>query len=219
MNTNNICFVSVVFKDRRYFRQQDRLLNSISAIYPNDESHSYLFFTDSYPPGSRPHYDSLYGFKVHAVKAALKEGYKKIIWLDTACLLVDKVDYYFDIIKDYGIIAARDENPLSKSISDKALEYFGNPDIKGMHLVGGSLYVFDFNLPLCIKIFDQWAQAEVEGIFGSQFESASGQINKHRHDEAILAYLLYANGSKPVPYDQCRYNNGEGSIVIKKHFK
>lgn len=220
---NDIAFCSLAFGPR-YIKQQWRLMDSIKQHEPGAK---HFTWQDDYPPNALIHYDSLYGFKVHAVNYARGQGYKKIIWFDTACVLIDKVDYWFDIIKDYGVIAARDESLLSGTICDKALEYFAKIEgkdwhvnnIADWHLVGGSLYVFDFSLQLCNDIFYQWEAAEADGIFGSQYESASGQINSHRHDESCQSMALYLNGSKPVPYDICRYNNGDGSIVIKKHFK
>jgi hypothetical protein len=211
--TNDFCFLSVAFGER-YIEQQRRLNESLERIHPDAE---HVMWTNNYPPGSRSHKDSLYGFKPHAVKALLDAGYKKIIWLDTACILQQTVDYWLNL--NLPVVAAKDDNALSKCIADKALNYYGNPDITGMHLVGGSVYVFNFYHPDCQKIFDHWAKAEADGIFGSQVEQSSGKINRHRHDESCLAMALYQNGYEPVPCDVMRYNQGEDSIVIKKHFK
>lgn len=209
----DFCFLSLAFGDA-YVRQQERLQNSLQAVHPSAE---HFAWTWSYPSGSKGHRDSLYGFKVHAVRTALRKGYKKIIWLDTACILQQPVYYWFE--QNLAIIAAKDDNALSRCIGTKALKYFGDPDIEGMHLVGGSVYVFDFNQPLCQTVFDQWAKAEEDGIFGSQFEQSSGLINRHRHDEACLAYLMYANGIEPMNCDEMKYNQGPDSVIIKKHFK
>jgi hypothetical protein len=209
----DIIFLSVAFGER-YIEQQTRLHNSILDFYPSDYHQPW---TDIYPPRSRKHYESLYGFKFYAIQWALNRGYRKIIWLDTACILQRPVDYWFDL--NQPVLAAKDDNALSKCISDKALNYYGNPDITGMHLVGGSVYVFNFEHPDCQKIFDHWAKAEADGIFGSQAEQSSGKINRHRHDEACMSMALYQNGYEPVPCDKMKYNQGEGSIIIKQHFK
>jgi hypothetical protein len=208
-------FLSVAFGER-YIEQQTRLEKSIRLIYP---SARHAKWTDCYPPGSQTHKESLYGFKPCAIEHALQIGYRKIIWLDTACILQQPVDYWFSLVKNYGVIAAKDDNKLEKCIGDKALNYFGNPDISDMHLVGGSLYVFDFDLPLCQKIFTTWEKAEYSGMFGSQAEQSSGKINSHRHDESCMAMALYLNGSEPVPCDVAKYNQGPDSIIIKDHFK
>lgn len=211
--TNDFCFLSVAFGPR-YIEQQTRLDNSLRNVYPLIK---HVMWTNRYPAGASTHKDSLYGFKVHAIWWAKSQGYKKIIWLDTAIILQYLVDYWFDL--NLPVVAAKDDNALSKCISDKALLYYGWPDITDMHLVGGSVYVFNFEHPDCQKIFDHWAKAEADGVFGSQAEQASGKINRHRHDESCMAMALYLNGHEPVPCDVMRYNQDENSIVRKYHFK
>lgn len=167
-------------------------------------------------PG-KPHRESLYGFKVHAVQKALDKGYSKIIFLDPACIIQHSVDYWFSL--NLPVTAVKDDNKLNKMISQKALNYYGNPDITGWRLVGGSLYVFDFNHRETHSIFDQWYKAEQDGIFGSQAELSSEQINGHRMDESCMAMAMYSHGVEPVGHDVARYNQNEDSIIIKKHFK
>lgn len=220
MEDKEIAFVSIAFREQ-YVEQIARLKESIEKIYPENK---FFHWIDSWPPDSPTFAESLYGFKAHAVNHVYRmENFKKIIWFDPSCVLVDKVDYYFDIIKDYGVLAMRDESKLFQTCCDKAYDYFG-VDIKeserlGHHLVGGSLYVFDFDIPLCRKIFEVWLKAEADGIFGSQHEQSTEQINRHRNDESCMAMALYLCGSKPVPPDQSRYMSEENAIVIKKHFR
>lgn len=212
--THDFCFLSVAFGPQ-YIEQQRRLQQSIRDVHP-DVPH--IMWTDVLPEGSKPFKESLYGFKVHAVKAALNAGYKKIVWLDPACVVIKPVDYYFTL--GLPVIAARDDNPLKDHIGAKALMWYSKVSVPdNWHLVGGSLYVFDFTHPDCQKIFDTWESAELNGIFGSQQEQASGKINKHRNDESCMAMSLYLAGYEPLPLDVCKYSNGDESIVIKKHFK
>lgn len=210
--TNDFIIISCAF-GKSYLEQLDRLEASVKAIYPDFPMMSWR---NEQVPG-KPHRESLYGFKVHAVDAALNKGYTKIIFLDPACILQHPVDYWFDL--NMPVIAVKDDNKLDKMISRKALNYYGNPDITGFHLVGGSCYVFDFNHKLTHNIFDQWHKAEQDGIFGSQFELSSEQINGHRMDESCMSMAMYSHGIEPVGHDVARYNQNEESIVIKKHFK
>lgn len=210
----DVAFCTVAFGDR-YIAQLDRLIKSIIAIYPDAD---ILSWKDSLPPGSKSHEDSLYGFKVHAIQAAIDLGHKKIIWLDPACIMVDKVDYYFEKGMP-AVLAVKDDNKLEGLISDKALNYYDNPEIIGLNLVGGSLYVFNFELQACIDTFNHWKQAEADGIFGSQQEAASEQINGHRNDESCMAIALYFNGLVPVNHSVAKYNQSEKCIFIKRHFK
>lgn len=198
---------------KRYLEQLDRLEASVKDIYPNFPMMSWR--NDQVP--GRPHRESLYGFKVHAVQQALDKGYSKIIFLDPACILQHPVDYWFDL--NMPVLAVKDDNKLDKMISQKALNYYSNPDIAGWHLVGGSLYVFNFNHEKTDLIFDDWANAESDGIFGSQAELSSEQINGHRMDESCMAMAMYSHGIEPIGHDVARYNQNEDSIIIKKHFK
>lgn len=210
-----VAFVSVAFGDQRYLDQLARLKESILKIYPDA---TIFAWQDEMPPGAKSHSQSLYGFKVHAVDYAIKQGFEKVIWIDPAMILQDKVDYYFGFTMS-PVIAVKDDNLLNITIGIKALEYYGNPEIIDKHLVGGSLYVFDFKYPVAHDVFKHWYVSEQDGIFGSQKEAASEQINMHRYDESCMAIALMANNIAPVGHDVARYCQGPGSIWIKKHFK
>lgn len=198
-----------------------RLTKSILTVY--DSARSFFWSDDPsdspWPPGAKPHEESLYGFKVHAIRHAMDKGYKKIIWVDPACILHKPVQYYFEEPGMPAVTVVRDDNKLINFISDKAMRYYDNPDIEGQHLVGGSLYVFDFNRPEAHMVFDSWAKAERDGMFGTSKEAASEQINKHRNDESCLAISLMMAGIPSVGHDVARYCNGPDSIWQKIHFR
>lgn len=206
-----IAFLTVAVDDPRYIEQQKRLIQSIEKFHPEAKIFKW---TNEYPPESRSMSESMYGFKVHAVNHARSQGYWKIVWLDTACVLVDRVDDYFELTNEYGVVAAEDANKLKQYCHPLAWNWFKTVINDTFHLVGGSLFVFDFNLPLCERIFYKWEQAEADGQFGTN-ETRAG----HRHDESCLSLALYTSGSKPVPYSECRYNDVPNPILIKKHFK
>jgi hypothetical protein len=207
-------FLSVAFGPR-YIEQQTRLHQSILQHYTPMH---HMFYRDGLPYKSKSHKESLYGFKVHAVKCALNWGYKKVIWLDPACILQHPVDHWFSEGMP-PVVAVKDDNTLDKMIGKKALNYYDNPDITGWHLVGGSLYVFDFEKEITRTIFDHWYKAEADGIFGTQAEQSSEKINGHRNDESCMAVAMYSHGIEPVGHDVARYNQNEDSIIIKRHFK
>jgi hypothetical protein len=206
-------FISVAFGPR-YVEQQKRLHESILQFYSADH---HIQWTDTLPPGSKSHSESLYGFKVHAVKHALDKGYKRIIWVDPACIVKKPVEYYFEL--GLPIIAAKDDNLLKNHIATSKLMWWSATIVPAAwHLVGGSLYVFDFTHPDCEKIFNIWYACEQAGGFGSQKELSSERINKHRSDESCLAMALYTNGYEPIGCDVAQYCSGD-MIIDKKHFK
>src|SRR5688572_9490313 len=136
-----IAFCSVAFGDPRYIEQQNRLIQSIWKYYPTGAEQ--IHWTHNLPVTSKPFLQSLYGFKVHAVKHLLDLGYKKIVFFDPAMIVVDKIDFYFDLCEEHGVVAVMDDTKLPASNS--ALKHFGytREDIRGFHLVGGSMYVFN----------------------------------------------------------------------------
>jgi hypothetical protein len=211
----NLIFVSVAFGPL-YIEQQDRLKESILNIYPDA---NLLFFRDKLPEKSKPFLDSLYGFKVHAIKEAIEKGFTKIIWLDPAMILCRE----FDTNTWPPIVAVKDENKLSAYISDKMLGYFRcTRDIlnaNSVHLVGGSLYYFDFSEVAAGIIFDEWFHLEKDGYFGSQHQEASEQLQGHRADESSMAMALYSHQILPVSPASVGYCVGENPIFFKKQFK
>lgn len=208
---DRIAFLTVAVGDPRYIEQQKRLIESIEKFHPEAKIFSW---TNEYPPGSRFMNESMYGFKVHAVDHAGAHGYRKIIWLDTACILVQPIDHYFDLVDEYGLVVVADENKLINYCHPNAWEWFKATPNNDWHLTAGSVFVFDFNSSLCERIFYKWAEAEAAGQFGTK-EIRSG----HRHDESCLSLALYTSGSKPVPCALTRYNEQTNPSIIKKHFK
>jgi len=213
---NDVCFVSVAFGER-YVEQQERLRESIFDIYPDA---NILFYTDARPEGSRTFYESLYGFKPHAVLGAINiKKCDKIIWCDPAMILVDKID---DMLK-YPIIAVQDDNKLFKFISDRYLAKSKLTRLElehlSWHLVGGSLLYFDFTNDIACDIFAGWMADERAGLFGSQYEEASEKLQGHRADETCLAMQIYKHGVTPISGPDVRYNIEENPMWLKKHFK
>ncbi len=210
----DVVFVSVAF-GQQYLDQQKRLLESIRAIYPEANT---LFFYNRLPETSKSFYDSLYGFKPHAIAEA-KKNFRKVIWLDPAMILVDKIDRLFN----FDFIAVKDESRLAQSISDKYLHACGmtRDQVKDLawNLVGGSFYYFDFYSTTTEAIFNRWMTDEMAGYFGSQYEAASEQINSHRYDESCMAMSLYSHGRQPNSAEETGYCVDKDAIWQKKHFK
>ena len=211
---DDVVFCSVAFGEE-YVKQQHRLKDSIKAIYPKANQ---LFYINELPPGSKPFRDSLYGFKPHLVFEAKKE-YSKVIFLDPAMILVGKIDRLFP----FQMIAVKDDSVLHNVVSNKTLQYYrlSNLEIKEneWHLVGGSFYYFDFTTKVANDIFNTWFTAEVNGLFGSQQEAASEQLQGHRYDETLMALAMYFNGIEPQRADEVGYCITNNSIWQKKHFK
>lgn len=211
MNSDKICFTCVAF-GQAYVDQQTRLLESIKNVMPEAE---YMFWTHGLPPNSKTHHESLYGFKVHAVNEAIKKGFRKIVFLDPACILMRECSEWF--LEFSPVLAARDDHKLMPFCSNEAWEYFGYYPWRkeDLHLVGGSVYVFDFNFDITHRVFKHWYSAEQDGLFGH----AKMKPAYHRNDEACMALALDVCNLAPISCPDMGYNSGNNPIIIKKHFK
>lgn len=231
MKSSELIFTSYCFGDK-YLDQQIRLRESIRDIYKD----ARIYFQNEPEETGKPKFQqSLYGFKVNLIRQCLKMDFKKIVFFDTAICLNTPVDHWFDIIKDYGVLAPVDRQTLNNVTSDRCLKHLNltRDQVSKWNLVGGSIYVFDFDLPLCNKIFNMWDSLEKAGMFGTQDDLSADKLQGHRMDETCMALSLALNGVLPLGHDEIRYcyehpetkkihTMGDGSytpIAIKRHFK
>lgn len=214
---SDIAVCSLAFGEK-YSWRLGRLKESIQETNPDVP---LFFHNETLPTGARPFNKSLYGFKPHCINEAINAGYKKIFFIDCTCVVLDKLDYYDQFTEEFGgVLAVQDDNKLTGFCSNKALRYVGQKRewLSDKHLVGGSLYYFDFNYQLCQNLFNRWIQSERDGIFGSMEEQCSERLQGHRSDETMMALFLYLCGSKPWS-GATRYNWENGGVVRKMHFK
>lgn len=210
----NPVLTSVAFGSN-YIGCMDRLRQSIKQHSPDAD---VLFYENVLPPGARLHDVSPYGFKIHAIREAAKKS-DKVVWVDATCYLVSDVENYYKeprykFLQDKAVLAAQDDNKLYGLASPELLSSYGvsiETAKQQLHLVGGSLYVFDFSLEKSRKIFEMWAEMENRGLFHSS------TFPGHRHDEACMSIALYLNGSCPVDYYESGYRCD--TIVNKDHWK
>lgn len=150
-----------------------------------------ILWTDVLPKGSRPHSESPYGFKVHAIRAAYEMGYTSILWLDSPAYAVkEDISPIFDKIEKEGYYAMSHIDPLENWVGKRLLDtlHIDRSLLNGLNLPSGSCYGFDLNNPTGKMLFEKLESAELLGFFESE------QIKEgswHRHDEAVLAILLY----------------------------
>lgn len=214
-----------------YIAQQVRLRESILRIYPEANLH---FLNEPEHIGKPKFQQSLYGFKVQLVKECLEKGFKKIVFFDAAVTLAGEIEYWFNLIEKYGVLAIADNRSLDTTISDNLRKDCGLNDkqLSDIKLVGGSIYVFDFDIPKCQDIFNAWEDMEARGYFGTQDDLSHGRLQGHRCDETCMSLAFHYCGNKPVGYNDLNYgymNPSTGKItcsgdedeltVLKLHFK
>lgn len=216
-----------------YLKMQERLINSflhgvdnIEIIHPDrtaawptgkDTGIDLICFADLLPPGSRPHSESPYGFKIHAFDYAYKKGHTSILWLDSAGYAVKKnVSPIFEKIEKESYYAMSHTDPLINQIGDNYLKFYRMKRelLDGYNLPSGSCYGFDLYNPvgmgLGMKIFQTLKHDEFKGLFRNE---TTDQWN-HRHDEACLAGTL-KRMKLPVFFMDPLFQSNEIECVIK----
>jgi hypothetical protein len=181
-----------------------------------------LLFHDFFPPGSRPHSDSPYGFKVQAIKAAYEMGYTSVLWLDSPAYAVkEDISPIFEKIEKEGHYAMSHIDPLENWVGDTALSAYGydREILKGLNLPSGSCYGFRIdgpmptNWPLCDtpELFWDFYLQEADNLFQSE---VIGHGKWHRHDEAILALNLLKRGLPVFTFDPL-FQSDSSECIIK----
>jgi hypothetical protein len=201
---NKRCIVNVATGEF-YCKMQERLVNSFKSqigtitefgkdgyvgknVWNNDGKVDLIVWVDCLPSGSRPHSESPYGFKVHAIKAAYERGYTSILWLDSPAYAVkEDISPIFEKIEKEGYYAMSHIDPLENYVGDFALQQyaFERSALNGNNLPSGSCYGFDLN-GKGFHILTSILEDERLGLFRNE---VNGNI-VHRHDEACLALSL-----------------------------
>ncbi len=227
-NISQVAFCSYCF-GTAYLDQQVRLQSSILAIYPNANLH---FINDPEETGKPKFQQSLYGFKPRLVRHCISQGFRRVVFFDTAITLVGFINNWFELVKTYGVLAPIDRQKLNNVTSNNCMAYEGKTreQLADIQLVGGSVYVFDFDVPKCCLIFNHWEKMEKDGMFGTQDDLSHDRLQSHRMDETCMALSLHRFASEPLGHDVLGYayehpetkaihGTGYEITCLKKHFK
>lgn len=216
-----------------YINLQERLINSflksvenITLIYPDRTAQwetgkrtgiDLICWRDLFPPGSRPHTESPYGFKIHAIKHANEKGYTSVLWVDSPAYAVQKdVSPIFEKIEKEGYYAMSHIDPLINQVGDTYLKFYRmkREKLDGFNLPSGSCYGFDLYNPVGkghgAEIFRTLQHDEFRGLFKNE----TTEEWNHRHDEACLAGTLKRMKKEVFLYDPL-FQSDRDECVIK----
>jgi hypothetical protein len=231
---NKRCIVNVATGDF-YCKMQDRLMKSFwpcvdniwvngsygREVVKNEKGIDLMIWGDILPKGSRPHSESPYGFKVHAIKAAYEKGYTSILWVDSPVYAVkEDISPIFEKIEKEGYYAMSHIDPLENWVGDTALiaNNISRESLSGFNLPSGSCYGFHITTPMPDDVvfgerspFWELYLQEDDGLFSSE---VIGEGKWHRHDEAILALCLLQRGLPVFTFDPL-FQSDSPECVIK----
>lgn len=208
------CVVSLATKNGVYV---DRLARLSESLRDNLTDGDFIGFIHESSVGAPPHLDDPYAFKIYAINKCIEAGYTNILWLDTSMFAIKNVQLVFDEINANGYFLHGSQNLLYDWCNDATLSYYGIEKNKlGDYTMAiGGLIGFNFGNPQGVNLFNEWEQAQKEGLF-------KGDWANFRHDMTCLSCILYNKREYLVqahdsfmqyagPYDEAASN----SIIFK----
>lgn len=182
----DICIINV--STGRHIKGLDRLRESLDTVGFD----GYLLaWTHENQLEAPLHKDNPYAFKVYAFDEALRQGYRKILWVDASIWAIKPLDPIWESVSTRGYMKQEAGHLCSTWANDRCLEYFGITRDEAekflMHGNGG-FFALDFDFPIAVEFFKRWKQAMLDGIFKGSWnndnncESSDPRCKGHRHD-------------------------------------
>lgn len=209
------CIINVACGGK-YPDYQKRLIETCDKFGVN-----ILHWTNSYPPASRTHHESLYGFKVHAFEVAFTQGFENVLWLDAPCYLLADPAPIFEQIEADGHYLISGEDPLWKYYNNRCEEFFhvSREEVKkyDYRLLSGSFIgmVPDSNL------LHDWKWMEKNDFFLSASEDSQQKKEFEgdegfRHDETCLSMIAFSGSYEITPWPDSHFQNDKAIVKADK---
>ncbi len=162
-----------------------------------------------FPAWCRPHSEIPYAFKYDLIERAKDDGYERIFWLDSIMRLIPGKNISELLDKaPHGIVAFHNlGHDLEKYINNTAIRNLEIPSLEGLKQTWGGALFFDFTKDICNYLFSELMGQIKKGSFNEDDTKRENFI-AHRHDQAVISYLLHAYAIDLLPY---------GIIAAKKH--
>ena len=215
-----------------YVEAQGRLVRSLTSA---GWTGGVLTWTDELPPGSPPHDQAPYGFKLYAIAEALRRGYSSVLWLDAPCVVARPLEPVFASIERDGHCFVSGAERLGNWASDDCLAAFGIPRdaAMSMSLLNGAFIGLDLEHSRTREWFRRITQQCEIGLFkgaaltehapadvrSRNVDKDTGHLSDdprcwgHRHDEAVGSCLAPLLGMDITPHGEM-FGIGAGSRAI-----
>lgn len=141
------------------------------------------------------HSELPYAFKPFLIDHVRQLGYTNVCWFDSTIFVHNSnIDKIFLASSEFGIAAKDNENyPLSNWISDKAVELLNITSLELVPQIMACWISFDFRKELAVSVLKEWKEYCLNKDIISETGSKRQGYKSHRHDQAILSWLLYKN--------------------------
>jgi len=161
----------------------------------------FLGFTD-YPEKCPTHQESPFAFKFFCISEALKQGYKKILWLDTSVIIKRSIDDIFNHLEMKGYFFLYNHD-LGSFCHDKALTTLNITREESFNLpcMQGTNFGLNFNYKCVQQFFTRVMELSLDGITfpgphnNLKFKASKDiRVKGHRHDQTAMSVVALQNG-------------------------
>ncbi len=171
---------------------------------------------EKYPEDYPSHSEFPYVFKPAMFQEAFSKGYDTVIWCDSTVKIKRFPTLAYDYAKTNGISAWENVgHPLNNYINDTAIKALGIPyqrlEIPQIMACVIVMHRTDHTM----DILEDWFN--MMDLFKEDDTDREG-FKAHRHDQAILSWLLFKWGVKLLPYGTLCYPPHDTSGEYEVHF-
>ncbi len=198
------CIINV--STGRYIKGLDRLRESLDTVGFDGD---LLAWTAESQIGAPLHQHNPYAFKIYAFDEALRQGYRKILWVDASIWAIKPLDPIWEGLEKHGYVKQYAGHLCGTWSSDSQLEYFGVTRDEAMKLEmygNGGFLALDFDVPIAQEFFKRWKQAMLDDQFKGSWNNDNNCVSSDprckgtRHD--MLAGSMIANQLKMYAYPE-----------------
>jgi hypothetical protein len=177
-----------------YAKGVERLERSLNFVgFPGD----IITWKDTYPPGSHPHEEVPYYFKIAAFEWALYRGYTHIVWCDSSFWSIRNPMPLFDLINDQGYYMFSTGYNLAQTTNDNTLFSLGlsRDEIEPHTEWATGCVGLNFENPTARNLYKLWKEYMDKGLSkGSRLhdgQSSDPRFLFHRQDQSMFGLACY----------------------------
>ena len=175
-----------------YKRGQERLKNS---LIHHGFRYDFLAFED-WP---NDNYSKLCGYNIKAAafEEAIKQGYERILWLDSSVWAVKPVEPLFDYIDHNGWYFYSNGFNMAQTADDNALRYFGLTRDQAERIpdLSSSMFGLHMGNPRAQEFVKLWLESAKLGMWDTSREHGGGSKDPRfmfdRQDQSCASIIRY----------------------------
>ncbi len=193
------------FASGRYVKGQDRLRESLLNVGFDGD---LLSWTAEHQIGAPLHQHNPYAFKVYCFDEALRQGYKKILWVDASIWAIKPLDPIWEALELHGYVKQYAGHLCGTWTNDRTLDYYQLTRDEAMcieMMCNGGFLALDFDVPVAQEFFRLWKQSMLDGQFKGSWnndnncESADPRCKGFRHDMSNSSIIACGLGMYAYP--------------------